>query len=340
MNVYGVPGGRRRARRSRPRWKRILYWSVSVVLLALLAGLAAGAYWLYGDYSRITSITPDVKSATTNLAPVSSELPVAKRTAIALVIGSDHRYTDGSAPPRSDTLMLVRLDPVHHVISLLSLPRDLWVDIPTVGYNKINAAFGEGKQGPDLALRTVEKYTGVHPQYLVIVNFHGFTSLVNDIRGVYMPVDQNYQHSNAGLPSIDSYSEIHIAPGYQLLQGPDALAFSRYRHTDSDFYRNARQQTFLKAFEQAAANRFHGIGLTDLPAIKDVVDTISGNVEIATHGGSVGLQTLIDYATLAYQLHGRIVSVRLHPTNGFVGAASVALDPPSRRMCGRRCAPS
>lgn len=296
-------------------------------MLVIVVG-GVGAYWLYGNYSRISHLDAAVRSAVGDLAGSNPNLPVAKQPAIALVMGSDHRWTDGaSSPSRSDTLMLVRLDPRTHLISMLSLPRDLWVNIPGVGYDKINAAFTDG--GPKLALKTVEAVTGVRPQYLVITYFHGFTSLVNNIGGVYLPIDQNYQHSNAGLPSYLTYSAIHIPPGYQLVDGQNALAYARYRHTDSDFYRNARQQTFLRAFEQAAANQFHGISLTDLPSIKNVIDTISRNVQIATRGGGVGWHTLLDYATLAYSLHGHIISTRLHPAIGTSPAgASIVTDTP------------
>ncbi len=167
------------------------------------------------------------------------------------MIGSDHRYTDGSAPARSDTLMLVRIDPRTHLISLLSLPRDLWVDIPGHGQDKINAAYSDG--GPKLALETVKQVTGLHVNYLIGVNFHSFVSLVNDLGGVYVPVDQAYIHTEAennALPVSERWSAIDIQPGYQLLNGSNALAFSRFRHTDSDFYRTARQQAFLHAFEQ------------------------------------------------------------------------------------------
>jgi LCP family protein required for cell wall assembly len=264
--------------------------------------------------------------AENNIDPL---LPVANAPAIALVIGSDHRYTDGSAPARSDTLMLVRIDPRTHLISLLSLPRDLWVDIPGFGQDKINAAFSDG--GPKTVLQTVKQLTGLKVNYLVGVNFHSFTSLVNDMGGVYIPVDQAYIHTqaeNEALPEGERWSVINIPPGYQLLTGKNALAFSRFRHTDSDFYRNARQQTFLHAFEQKAAQRFHGISLSDLGAIKDIIHTIASNVDIAGANGGIGLHTMLNYATLAYSSK-HIISSRLQATTGMIGAASVVEATPA-----------
>jgi LCP family protein required for cell wall assembly len=330
MTVYG--GGRPPKKRKR-RWVRIALWSFASIFLVLLAGAGVVAYWLYGDYTRITSNSHDVKLATKDLA---EPLPQADAPAIALVIGSDHRYTDGTSPSRSDTFMLVRIDPKQHLVSMLSFPRDLWVPIPGFGNDRINAAFSDGAQlqgssPTKLALETVKNLTGLKINYVAVVDFRGFSDLVNDLDGVYIPVDEYYLHTKAAndaSPISDRYSVIDVKPGYQLLHGPDALAFSRYRHTDSDFYRNARQQTFLRAFEQRAASRFHGVSITDLPDIKKLLDTISHNVQIGAHGGAPSVRTFIKYATLAPSLAGHFVSSRLEATTGMEGTASVVFATP------------
>jgi LCP family protein required for cell wall assembly len=320
MTVYGGGSPPRRPRRRRRRWVRIALWSFGTVFVLILVAAAALFYTFYGDYANITSPPPAFRNAEKNIDPL---LPEANAPAIALVIGSDHRYTDGSAPARSDTLMLVRIDPRTHLISLLSLPRDLWVDIPGFGQDKINAAFSDG--GPKTVVETVKQLTGLKVNYLIGVNFHSFTSLVNDMGGVYIPVDQAYVHTQAendALPEGERWSVIDVLPGYQLLTGKNALAFSRFRHTDSDFYRNARQQTFLHAFEQKASQRFHGISLSDLGAIHDIIHTIASNVDIAGASGGIGLHTMLKYATLAYSSK-HIIASRLQATTGMIGAASV-----------------
>ncbi len=318
MTIYagGGPPPRRPRRR---RWLRIALWTGGTLVLVVAAVVAAAAYLFYHDYRQLTSPPPSFVHAENQI----DNLPEANSAAIALVIGSDHRYTDGSAPARSDTLMLVRIDPRTHLISLLSLPRDLYVNIPGYGMDKINAAYSDG--GPKLALETVKEVTGLHVNYLIGVNFHGFTSLVNELGGVYIPVDQAYIHTTAendALPPGERWSAIDILPGYQLLDGANALAFSRFRHTDSDFYRTARQQTFLHAFEQKVASRFHGISVTDFGTIRSIIHTIAGNVDVAGRRGGIGLQTMVKYATLAYSSH-HIVSSRLAAGTGMVGAASV-----------------
>ncbi|HYX83764.1 MAG TPA: LCP family protein [Gaiellales bacterium] len=322
MTIYG--GGKPPNRRRR-RWVRVALWTTGSLLLVLVTVAAVVGYWLYGNYSQITSVSPFQEQAEKVLVP---KLPVADAPVVALVIGSDHRYTDGSAPARSDTLMLVRIDPKTNLISLLSLPRDLYVNIPGVGMDKINDAYTYGHD--KLSVETVKSLTGLPINYEINVDFHGFIALVNDLGGVYLNVDQRYYHSNAGVVpgSIDSYSAINLQPGYQLLHGTDALAFARYRHTDSDFYRNARQQLFLRAFEQKASTRFHGISVTDFSAIRNVIDDVSGNLHIAAAGGTPGLSTLLKYATAAYQARGHIISVKLaaHSTIGPGGASIVEPD--------------
>ncbi|HEY1237785.1 MAG TPA: LCP family protein, partial [Solirubrobacterales bacterium] len=157
-----------------------------------------------------------------------------------LIIGSDKRNQEISGEfGLSDTTMLLRLDPDRDAIALLSLPRDLKVDIPDVGTDKLNAAYSLG--GPKLTLRTVKQITGLQVNHLVNVDFTGFARAVNSIGCVYVDVDRRYYIApNTGT------AEINLQPGYQALCGFDALSFVRYRHTDNDIVRSARQQAFLR----------------------------------------------------------------------------------------------
>jgi polyisoprenyl-teichoic acid--peptidoglycan teichoic acid transferase len=167
-----------------------------------------------------------------------------------LVIGSDRRYQDrkikGAA--RSDTLILVRLDPNKGVTAVMSIPRDLKAQIPLpnggIATDKINAAYSLG--GPNLTLRTVRKLTGIQINHIVEVNFDGFQRAVNRLGCVFIDVDHRYYHSNVGLPLGAQYAEINVEPGYQKLCGSQSLDYVRFRHTDSDFVRAARQQDFLR----------------------------------------------------------------------------------------------
>jgi len=148
----------------------------------------------------------------------------------------------------SDTTILLRLDPNNHAIALMSIPRDLKTYIPGVGTTKFNAAYAYG--GPKLTLRVVKRITGLPINHVVNVDFLGFVRAVNAIGCVYVDVARHYYHSNVGLPPSLQYAEINIQPGYQKLCGTDALEYVRYRHTDTDLVRAARQQDFLREARQ------------------------------------------------------------------------------------------
>ncbi len=166
-----------------------------------------------------------------------------------LLIGSDHRPNNSTSKNGlSDTVLLVRLDPSQSTINMLSIPRDLKVDIPGYGIGKFNSAYSDG--GPELSLRTLKQVTGLSVNHLFVVDFQGFAQAVDAIGCVYVDVDRRYYHSNEGVAPSEEYSEINIQPGYQKLCGKKALEFVRYRHTDTDLVREARQQQFLRDARQ------------------------------------------------------------------------------------------
>jgi LCP family protein required for cell wall assembly len=165
-----------------------------------------------------------------------------------LIMGSDKRASEPGDPGRSDTTILLRLDPDQNAIALMSIPRDLKVEIPGWGTDKFNAAYAYG--GPRLTLQVVKELTGLPINHVVNVNYLGFVRAVDAIKCVYVDVDRRYYHSNVGLPPSEQYSEINVQPGYQLLCGKKALQYVRYRHTDTDIVRAARQQDFLSAARQ------------------------------------------------------------------------------------------
>jgi len=182
-----------------------------------------------------------------------------------LLLGSDARYEDKKlgVKPRSDTMLLVRADPNQDAIAVMSIPRDLKAAIPGHGSDKINAAYEDG--GPRLTVRTIKKLfedaTGEEfPINNVInVNFGSFRKAVDYIGGVYVDIDRDYFNDNSG--GGERYAAIDINPGYQKLKGKDALDYVRYRHTDNDFIRAARQQDFLRqARNMAGVKKLFSVG--------------------------------------------------------------------------------
>jgi LCP family protein required for cell wall assembly len=158
-----------------------------------------------------------------------------------LLIGSDHRAGTPFKYSNTDTMMLVRINDRSQTVNTLSIPRDLKVELPS-GISKLNAAYSEG--GPNLLLKTLRQqvFPGLQVNHIIDVNFGGFEQLINAIGCVYADVDHRYFNDTA----VTDYSSIDVQPGYQKLCGANALSFVRFRHTDSDIVRAARQQDFLR----------------------------------------------------------------------------------------------
>jgi LCP family protein required for cell wall assembly len=303
----------------RGRWAvvgRIVLWLVTVCAMLAL-GLIGGFYlWLHESVAAVAPHTKDAKAAQKFLA--SAESP--KHAAIALVLGYDHRAGEGDAPSRSDTIMLLRTDPQTKSISMLSFPRDLNAEIYCRGQpvvrTKINAAYATcGSKG---TVETVQKLTGLPINYLITVNFRGFKEVVNKLGGVWVDVDRRYLNTHGGSCSY-CYATINLQPGYQRLTGGAALDFVRYRHTDSDLYRVARQQLFVQAMKQQLSSNF-----SFFTALK-LVGVVTRNVEIVPGGGGqLSVSTVKSYAFFLYHLPGgHFFQTRI---NGLTGQADLFAD--------------
>jgi LCP family protein required for cell wall assembly len=222
---------------------RFLLGSFAIVLLG--AGAVATALRLELNetvqaFVRETIPIRDVKG-------VLDDVEAGKPQTI-LVLGSDKRYDDkvDGGIARSDTIMLIRLDPEKEATAVMSIPRDLKATIPGHGTDKINAAFSLG--GPRLTVRTVRELLGIPIHHVVNVNFGGFSRAVKRLGCFYIDVDRRYfndNHPPAGGGG-ERYATIDIEPGYQRLCGLDSLDYVRFRHLDDDFVRAARQQSYLE----------------------------------------------------------------------------------------------
>jgi LCP family protein required for cell wall assembly len=223
-------------------WWRFLLGSFLIVT-AVAGSTAASGVVFFNDLADALSHNDRFAKLERLLANVDSGEPEN-----ILILGSDKRASEPGDPGRSDTTMLLRLDPDRNAIALMSIPRDLKVEIPGYGTEKFNGAYTYG--GPKLTLRVVKELTGLPINHVVNVDFLGFVRAVYAIGCVYVDVDRRYYHSNEGLAASEQYAEINVQPGYQLMCGKKALQYVRYRHTDTDLVRAARQQDFLSAARQ------------------------------------------------------------------------------------------
>ncbi|MBM3301637.1 MAG: LCP family protein, partial [Deltaproteobacteria bacterium] len=178
-----------------------------------------------------------------------------------LVLGLDHRPDEGSAPSRTDTILIATMDPYSNTAGMLSIPRDLWVDIPVDKTrpvaDRINTTlvyahvlkYVEG--GPALAKKTIEYNFGIPIHYYVILDFMGFEKIVDTLGGIDVflekpLIDNEYPTPDYGI------KRIYIPEGQQHLNGEKALWYVRSRHTDSDFGRLKRQQQVIMALRAKA----------------------------------------------------------------------------------------
>lgn len=221
-------------------WKRLLLGAALVVF----ATAGATSVAAFREVDKVVNALKDQESL--NLGTDIAETDPGKPQTIML-LGSDRRpdnATDGGAGTgaRSDTIILVRLDPDKQATALMSLPRDLKVQIPGHGADKINAAYSLG--GPRLTLQTVKRLTGLSINHVINVDFRGFKQAVDAIGCIYADIDRRYFNDTPG------YAYINVQPGYQKLCGERALEYARFRHEDSDLVRSARQQDLLREAKQ------------------------------------------------------------------------------------------
>ena len=194
-----------------------------------------------------------------------------------LLMGIDQRAGD-PGPWRTDTMILVSLDPASNSASMLSIPRDLWVPIPGMGESRINMAhyLGDANDypggGPALAQKTVWYALGIPVHYYVRISFDGFERMTDAIGGITVNVeepihDDKYPDANYGT------MEIHIPAGIQQMDGKTALQFARSRHGTGDWDRMARQQALIVAARDKALGL--DIPLSSLPKMLDLAgDTV------------------------------------------------------------------
>ncbi len=224
----------------------MLVHSITRDLTAAWTGTGLNPFQLIasGDDGNGEPPLPGDPTATIPLPEVTPMPWNGKTRVTILLLGLDFRdWQEAVGAPRSDTMILLSVEPVTKQVSILSIPRDLWIDIPGFQHNRINTAYssGEGNRlpggGPGLAMKAVESLVGVPIQYYAVVDFGTFERLIDEIGGVDVLVKERVKISPIGRDShwLD-------AKPYHL-DGPDTLAYARTRKgSGGDFSRAERQQ--------------------------------------------------------------------------------------------------
>jgi LCP family protein required for cell wall assembly len=265
------------AKRGRLRGRRLgrLSWKQLALITALVL-LALAIAWGVGGYLSFASGVSDANKRFNRIHGLRAELAKSNGFLLShgttiLLLGTDSSTAAGrSGDHHSDSIMIVRTDPSHHQLSYLSIPRDLLVEIPGVGNEKINAAYQAG--GPALALKTIKLFTGVAIDHVVIVDFNSFKDLIDAEGGITIDVPENILSNRFDCPYPTrarclEWKGWRFHRGRQHMNGEQALIYSRIRENqlnpgENDLTRSARQQ----AVAQAATAKLASVStVLDLP---------------------------------------------------------------------------
>ena len=218
--------------KQQPKKKTVWPYFVLFMIFIFLAAAAAGAFFAQ---SSLLDRRKDDRN---------DELLVARDKATFMIMGVDERSDDVG---RSDTLMVVTIDPAKNEAALLSIPRDTRVAIPRRGYDKINAAYAYG--GEELTQATVEDFLGIRIDHYIIINTHAFQKIVDAIGGIDIDVEKRMYYEDPW--DDDGGLIIDLRPGMQHMDGRTAVTYVRYRDEEGDIGRVRRQQKFMKACVEA-----------------------------------------------------------------------------------------
>ncbi|WP_280696127.1 LCP family protein [Kitasatospora sp. GP82] len=309
-------GGRKR------RTRRVLIWSL-VALLVVLGGGVGALYWTADHYASSVQRIPN---AFPTLPDSAQPQPVAHSGMTFLLVGLDARSdvpttgSDAKAPAwkegaaRSDTMMLMHIAADRKSVSVVSIARDTWVDIPGHGQAKINAAYSWG--GPALMVETVQNLTNIRIDHVAVIDWNGFRSLTDTVGGVDITIPKTIEAVGGAQ---------HWDAGTQHMDGATALSYVRERHglPNGDLDRTKRQQNFLRALMKQTLSSGTLSSPTKLGGLlKSVGDVVSVDDKLSNS----------DLYDLAWSLRGvRVgdVSFMNAPFGGFAtidGQAAVKLD--------------
>ena len=223
-----------------PRGRKRRFYGL-LVFLALLFVLGAGLT----AYVHVVGGLRNALASLPLLGPPDLTKVFGKDKLRVLVLGIDENWTEKdimyTANARSDTMMAVSIDLSTKNVGILSIPRDTWVEIPKVGFAKINEAYADA--GPQRAERTVEKNFGVPPfDYYVVLRIDATKNLVDAIGGIDVAVEKDMDYDDGW-----GHLHIHLKKGYQHLDGEHAVGYVRYRHdAEGDFGRMRRQRQVIQ----------------------------------------------------------------------------------------------
>ncbi|UFU07257.1 LCP family protein [Ruania halotolerans] len=266
---------RTRPRARRSRTKLALVIALSLIALLVVTAVAGAFYLQHRIDSRIERFDDPFASLGDDrptTAPATEGTETHEPPVNILFLGSDSRISAGDpsqweyGAQRTDAIMVASISGDRESVTVMSLPRDSWVPIPSHGDNKLNAAFSFG--GPSLMVGTIEQLTGIRIDHVAISDFESFQELTDELGGVEITLTQPLE---AGGTTLEA--------GTHLLDGEQALAYTRQRYglSGGDFSRMQRQQNWMRGMLAAAFNRDV---LTDPVALTDLLTVAAENMAV------------------------------------------------------------
>ena len=241
-------------RRPQSRRRRRLNWARFIAVVAVVAAFSAVGIGVR-DAGGFRPFAAEVMGrALATVAPNHNRSAAVYRPAVdplTILVLSTENAPAYAGPQLTDSMMVWSYDPTSKQASILSVPRDMWVDIPGYGQDRINAAYEDG--GTSTAALTVEKYVGVPIQYYAVVDYNAFVKLVNDVGGI--DVNVPYAIHDSCYPNIaeNKCTVFNLSAGPHHMDGALALQFARERHDvpQGDITRESDQQLVLFALKDA-----------------------------------------------------------------------------------------
>jgi LCP family protein required for cell wall assembly len=323
------PGHRARASQGRLRPFRILTLAVAAVALSGAAGgfayflpAVAEAFDATGQVVDVPSPTP---SATDLVTPSPTPSPRSPGAFTVLLLGSDNDSKFSADHVLTQSMILVRVNPATKKVTMLSIPRDLWVPLSTGGSGKIDGAYSYG--GPGAAIATVQNNFGVHIDDYVWIGLVGLINVIDAVGGIDVvtssPVMDDFYPADIGKGNPYGYLRVAVMAGPQHLDGTHALQYVRSRHNDlqSDFGRSQRQQQVLLALRAKASQ----VSAEDVPilaaSLKNQIKTDMSLQRIATLlpvAGGLDPRTIQQIVLLPPYTHGGGPGDSINPSWGLI----------------------
>ena len=247
------PGPKPEKAKGPANWRRRILIGVVLLFVLLIVWAVASYLALRSGANAANKRLP--QSAKAALVPQSGL--ILSHPSTTLLLGTDHstRIKERTGFQRSDSIMLLRTDPGKGRLNFLSIPRDLRVDVPGHGFDKINVAYQLG--GPSLAIRTVRRFTDIEVNHVVVVDFDAFIKVIDKVGGVDINVPAPILSNKFDCPfktqaRCDRWQGWRFAKGTQHMNGRRARVYSRIREnkldpSDSDITRTERQQEVIQA---------------------------------------------------------------------------------------------